>query len=625
MISVSLHTIFSAIFVICLAAFHPVYAGLVDRIKSGETIENPTNCNLPSTCLTGDYSVNGFVVAAWTEIPEHDSIEKTFTERSGYVNQHFGAMFEIERLSGVYIFYPSMRAHDIIRSDFANYLHISNRDEFEKRYGPILSQQEFWPKLMGDNYLDASLYAYVQALSAGRWNDFKTAASQKIKAPLVDSDIIPLAIPYFTAVRKKIFENLAKDYVWEKKFIAQDWVANLPRLLAQKKALSRNATLPEILKGLQVSGSFFFKREQAWTAWSIDSPGLDQSPLADYLQEKISRELYALALRANSNGLRVTAKAANAAHTQLTTPLGIDLQLHALLADTAKNSMSPSGLFRMKFNNADNNLTLDRALVLYPLAPIRARLRSNVSKASTKKKYYKTLEYHKPTDSEKAQTSYNRQAEYLLRLQLAEIENRMTAIHTGGSRREDTRAVTGYKCDPGTGLNCRATYQGGGESASSYYSRMNKSRENTNLAAERDRIVQEIAALREAPVAPAYDSVVKSQNVNLQEQTVVIEVQQGTGEWKAKTYSAKAHSIEGRQGVGYGMDKRTLYYHVMSNVASDIVRDLADLAQKTAPTPLPATEKANAEPWDAMIEKCLAGKSGDVSDLLNCAAQAATP
>jgi len=77
--------------------------------------------------------------------------------------------------------------------------------------------------------------------------------------------------------------------------------------------------------------------------------------------------------------------------------------------------------------------------------------------------------------------------------------------------------------------------------------------------------------------------------------------------------------------VGYGMDKRTLYYHVMSNIASDIVRDLADLAQKTPPPPLPRTERAAAEPWDKAVEACLVEKTEDIPSLLECIAQSSAP
>ena len=607
--------------------------GLAGRIKSGKPIEQPTNCDVPLTCLTGDYSVNGQVVAAWVEADGHDSIEKTLTEKSGFVNEHFGAMFEIDGNPGVFIFYPSLRRYGVIRSDFVNYLHIANRIEFEKKYGKILSQPEFFPRLVNGDYLDASLYAYAQALDKEHWHKFLKAAPDIAKAPLVDQSVIPEAIPYFQSARKYVMNYLTKDYVWgagfslgrKEKFIAQDWEYNIKMLRQQRRAASRAATLPEILAALKLSKRLFFTDSGTWTTWSIEGAFFDHGSLADALRAKVSRELYALALRAEVHGHKHTAAAANLAQARLSTPLGIDIDLHALLADTAKNSMSPSGVFRMKFNTYENLVTLDQAAALYAVAPVRARLKGNVSNAQTAKKYYQTIEYHKPTVQEKAQQSNFLQSEYLLQLQLDEIEKRMSAINSGGAAGQDTRAVTGYRCDSGTGLNCRPTYQGGGESASAYYSRMNRLPQTQNLAAERDRIVQQLATLRSTPAVPTYDHVTKSQNVNRQSAYVTIEIQQGNGEWQSKVYTGKAHSIEGRQGVGYGMDKRTLYYHVMSKVASDIVRDLADLAQRTPPPVLPRTEKAAAEPWDKAVEACLAGKSEDIPSLLECIAQSTVP
>lgn len=611
-------------FAVCLQC-----GGLAGRIKSGKPIEQPTNCDAPLTCLTGDYSVNGQVVAAWVEADGHDSIERTLTDKSGFVNEHFGAMFEIDGNPGVFIFYPSLRRHEVIRSDFVNYLHIINRSEFEKKYGKMLSQSEFYPRLVNGDYLDASLYAYAQALDRAHWHKFLKAAPEIAKAPLIDQSLIPEAIPYFQSARKYILNHLSKDYLWgegfslgrKEKFIAQDWEFNIKLLRQLRRAASRAATLPEILAALKVSKSLFFTDFDRRTTWSIEGASFGHGALADALRTKVSRELYALALRAQAHGHKHTAAAANLAQGRLSTPLGIDIDLHTLLADTAKNSMSPAGVFRMKFNTYENLVTLDQAAAHYAVAPVRARLKGNVSNAQTAKRYYQTIEYHKPTAGEKAKQSEFFQTEFLLQMQLAEIEKRMSAINSGGAAGQDTRAVTGYRCDSGTGLNCRPTYQGGGESASAYYSRMNRSQQSQNLAAERDRIVQQLATLRNTPPVSTYDQVTKSQDVNRQSARVTIEIQQGNGEWQSKAYTSKAHSIEGRQGVGYGMDKRTLYYYVMSNVASDIVRDLADLAQKAPPPPLPLTERAAAEPWDKAVETCLAGKAEDIPSLLECIAQ----
>ena len=468
-------------------------------------------------------------------------------------------------------------------------------------------QKEYWPP--------ADVVERMRAMSQDEMSAYRSILAGYEHSRDEDPALLPAFRPYFAGARSYIAQYLLRRDYDNYNYVGMPCTS-------QRKAFLKDAALPDRFAALKATGRLFFKDGNRCNA-----PGDEYGKEGKaQILHVISADLMQLRFRAAANGHLTLASDADFLYTMLHHPIGIDAQLYELMKEIRKNSQSPFfGWFDLPWGYQNVlGISIDTAMQSYPVARIRVRLINKNLQTKSGRQSYESLSYHRPTQQEYEAQSAKVRMKAFLSAQIAEVEDEIAKVNSAGQyRSESASGVTEYRCDRGTGLNCRAVRQGGGESAASYYHRTRIVADGRNLLQRRDELLAELRRVESIADVPAYDKQIKSYGWNEQSATVEYEIEKPDGSVSKHTLSEQARSKVGRDKSGYGLSKEALRNLVFTNIFLSMNKHLTEEILKLRPISVkPDEEKIRPEPYDAKLNDCVTKDTDYLNRLVNCLAEA---